>query len=185
MPETLTELAALDWLEEAAGLISPDESIVELGVYRGGSLARICDGAARGHGAKVYGVDSWGSRPGIYCGRPHMLERYVPDDMVAAREAAAGRAVLLHATTIEAAATFLGPPVGLLFIDAEHRRLPVLNDFHAWRTHLAPGAVVAFDDYEPGRVGRGVMAAVSDLVAAGDLTEPTVIGNRLAVTFLR
>lgn len=181
MVEILTQRAALVWLKQEAAHVPADQAIVELGVYRGGSLKALCDGAEEGNNAPVYGVDSWGSRPGIYRGRPHMLSRYVPTDMQAAAEYTGGRAQLIHATTVEAARDYDGPTVGLLYIDAEHTQPSVLADFHAWRPHLASSAVVAFDDHEPGKIGRGVMRAVSQLVTQAHLVAPVLVGDRLAV----
>jgi len=68
-----------------------------------------------------------------------------------------------------------GPRVGLLYIDALHTEEAVLCDYEAWAPHLAPGSIVAYDDYclrFP-----GVMAAVERL--HGNRFE--VVGSRLAV----
>lgn len=182
--ETLTEDAALPWLYHAATAVSADQAIVELGVYRGGSLVQLIDGAANGNGAPVYGVDAWGSVNGVYSDRPHMLDRYTNDDKREAERITDGRCTLVHDLTTSAARCYDGPPIGLLYIDAEHKLAAVLADFRAWQPHLAPSAVVAFDDYEPGRVGRGVMQAVQILLTEQALTWQHIVGMRLAVTTL-
>lgn len=180
--ETLTETAALDWLQDAASKVPADQAIVELGVYRGGSLKALCDGADSGNGAIVIGVDAWGSH-GAYPDRPHMLNRYTTADKTAAEQLVGDRAILIHALTTQAAATYDGPPIGLLYIDSEHKEHAVLADFHAWQPHLAPEAIIAFDDYEPGRIGAGVIAAVDQLFEDGKLALGFTVGNRLRVTY--
>ena len=58
------------------------------------------------------------------------------------------------------------PPVELLFIDSSHDCESVLAAFRAWRTALAPGAVVVFHDYDhPGY--PGVRDAVVELGLVG------------------
>lgn len=37
--------------------------------------------------------------------------------------------------------------VDLLFIDSSHTREATLQEWHAWRPRLAPGALVVFDDH--------------------------------------
>ena len=38
-------------------------------------------------------------------------------------------------------------PVDLLYIDSSHDRQPTIEEVHAWRPALAPGAAIVFDDY--------------------------------------
>jgi predicted O-methyltransferase YrrM len=69
--------------------------------------------------------------------------------------------------TGEAGATrWDGPPVDLLFIDSTHSREDTLAEFRAWRSHLAPDAVVVFHDYG-NPAFPGVAEAVRDLGLAG------------------
>jgi predicted O-methyltransferase YrrM len=58
------------------------------------------------------------------------------------------------------------PPVQLLFIDSSHDRDSVLAAFRAWRGALAPGAIVAFHDYDHPDY-PGVRQAVAELELAG------------------
>lgn len=176
--ESLTEKAGIEWLMKAASNVPCDKAIVELGVYRGGSLSKICDAAKTSY---IYGVDSWGTRPGIYKDRPHMLRAYTIQDKKLAKIAIRSRAKLIHATTVEAASKYDGPEVDLLYIDAEHRKEAVLNDFHAWLPYLSESAWVAFDDYEPSKIGIQVIEAVNELVDGRKLFGLNVIGKRLAV----
>ncbi len=57
-------------------------------------------------------------------------------------------------------------PPQLLFIDSEHEREPVLHAFAAWRSALAPGAIVVFHDYAHPRY-PGVREAVLELGLRG------------------
>src|SRR4051812_6069540 len=59
------------------------------------------------------------------------------------------------------------PPAELLFIDSSHEREPTLAEFAAWRDALAPGAVVAFHDYDEPAY-PGVTEAVHELGLKGD-----------------
>jgi len=55
----------------------------------------------------------------------------------------------------------------LLFLDGPHRRAELVRDFTAWRHRLAPGALVAFHDYDDPD-WPGVAEAVRDLALTGD-----------------
>lgn len=175
----LTEPEALAWLENAARKVPADQAIVELGVYQGGSLVHLARGSAAGNRAPVFGIDPWGLE-GAYPDRPQMARKYgVQNQRVtqrAVRAAGVGNLVTLRREFSWAAgARWTGPAVGLLYIDALHTEAAVLIDHAAWAGHLAPDAVVAYDDFCPRF--PGVMAAVRRL--HGDRI--TVVGSRLAV----
>jgi predicted O-methyltransferase YrrM len=61
-----------------------------------------------------------------------------------------------------------GESVELLFIDSEHYRESVLAAFNAWRDSLAPGAAVAFHDYDHPSY-PGVREAIDELGLEGQL----------------
>jgi hypothetical protein len=57
--------------------------------------------------------------------------------------------------------------VDLLFVDSSHERADTIREVEAWRPALAPGAIVAFDDYEhPGY--PGVREAIDELGLPGE-----------------
>lgn len=60
------------------------------------------------------------------------------------------------------------PPAELLFIDSSHDREPTLAEFAAWRSALAPGAIVAFHDYDEPAY-PGVTEAVRELALEGEV----------------
>ena len=188
MVESLMEPEGLARLAELAGAIPADQTIVEIGTHQAANLVNMARAAKQGGGAHVYGVDPYGAGD-IYRGRPHMLERYTPaDHQIAQDHIRANHVVrqttILVGTSVDVAGVYAGPQVGLLVIDGEHRYRSVLADFHAWWPHLAPNAVVAFDDYG-GSVGAEVVNAVDQLCAdlAIDWTEK--VGSRMAITRAR
>lgn len=181
--ESLTEPAAVVFLARHAAQVPAHQAIVELGVHQGGSLIPIAHAAAHGNRARVYGIDAWGLS-NAYDGRPHMRDRYPADNQQVTQfglDNAGVHAFLYRDLTVYAAETWDGPPVGLLFIDAEHTYDAVRADFHAWRPHLAAGALVAFDDYDASKAKfAGVIRAVDELVDEF-LHDFEVVGSRLAV----
>jgi predicted O-methyltransferase YrrM len=59
------------------------------------------------------------------------------------------------------------PRVDLLFVDSSHERAATIREYEAWRPALAPGAIVAFDDYGHPDY-PGVAQAIADLGLAGE-----------------
>lgn len=188
MVESLMEQSAMDYLAGLASHIPADHCIVEIGTYQAANLCSMAHGAKNGLGAICYGIDPYGTRGlDIYRGRPHMLKRYTSADHTLAKrnirtQQLTHHAKILVSTSVTTASSWTGPPIGLLVIDGEHREHAVLQDFHSWRPHLAPGAIIAFDDYEPSRVGAGVIKAVDQLVESSQLHNGRLIGTRLYVT---
>jgi predicted O-methyltransferase YrrM len=60
-----------------------------------------------------------------------------------------------------------GQRVDLLFIDSSHEREATIHELRAWRPALAPGAIVAFDDYDHPNY-PGVREAVAQLDLPGE-----------------
>jgi predicted O-methyltransferase YrrM len=58
-------------------------------------------------------------------------------------------------------------PVDLLYIDSAHDRESVIAEYRAWRPRLAPGAVVALDDYDHEDF-PGIREAVAELHLTGE-----------------
>jgi predicted O-methyltransferase YrrM len=58
-------------------------------------------------------------------------------------------------------------PVDLLYIDSSHDRESVIAEYRAWRAQLAPGAVVALDDYDHEDF-PGIREAVAELRLTGE-----------------
>jgi predicted O-methyltransferase YrrM len=175
-------------LASFAGDVQPEQEIVELGVFQGRTALIMAWGAARGRGAHVTGIDPWDLSGNVY--DPPFTDRE-------SREAAAEniarlgyrhRIRLIQGFSHDEAAVwpYAGEGdkrVGLLFVDGDHTRAGARRDIETWAPHLAPGAVIAIDDYgHPDWPGVG--QAVDELVAEGLLTAPMIHFERLAVTGL-
>lgn len=170
---------ALVALADAAAKVPRHQAIVEVGVYQGGSLRRIAK-ATRAH---VTGVDTWGLE-GAYASRSENPAKYGLDNQRRAEQHLADldNVTLIRGFSVDVAASWDGPKVGMLYIDAEHTRRAVLADFDAWAPHLIDGATVCFDDYTGKAAHRDLMAGIDELVASGQVAPLGVYGGRLAVT---
>jgi predicted O-methyltransferase YrrM len=167
-----------------AALVPADQAIVELGSYRGKSTCYLATGAALDNHAPVYAVDAWSEEVSAW--RYAVLSALpspVFEDFTAQLDKAGVRdgVQVIRSLTTLAAELYDGPPVGLLYIDGDHSRAAVLADFRAWRGHLAPDAVIIFDDFGVTK-NPGVSLAVGDLEASGELTDLDKLkSERLAI----
>lgn len=152
--EGLTDSKACETLFHLATMVPKDQAIVELGVYTGKSLCWLACGArSAGVEGGVWGIDLWELHPDRV---RHKKSTPAQDPIVrqtAKRQieemgfAVGGLVTLIRDFTTAYALRYLGPKVGLLYIDADHTRDAVLADFAAWRNHLAEDAVIVFDDF--------------------------------------
>lgn len=169
----LTSPQAGEVLRGLAEQVGDDQSIVEIGVFLGRSLAYLTEGA---QGSPVYGVDPR-DLP-----RPSKPKYSDPKTYAAAQRYLEGYPVtLIRGFSVETAKNW--PPdqrIGLLYIDADHRFMPVLQDFAAWAPHLDLGAWVCFDDCHPDF--PGVIEAVQKLHDMGRISTPVKYTDRLAVS---
>jgi cephalosporin hydroxylase len=177
--KTYSNQAALDMLTVLAAGRPIGQALVEIGVYRGGSLQTMAK-VARG---PVYGVDTWGLE-GAYQGGNESPDKYGIDNMAHAEKAVKGlRVKLIRAFSEDAGANYNGPPIGLLYIDGEHTQGAVIADMKAWTPHLADNAVICFDDYDEHH--PDVQQAVTALQRQEYIDAPSVHGERLAVCEFR
>src|SRR5690554_5257334 len=178
-------LATLYWL---ASNVPADEAIVEIGTYRGASACWLAAGARAGLGAHVWTIDPHdlpGQRTTTGRGRGGLDFTQTAIREHAQKQIRAcgldGHVTMIRGFSTEVAEEWDGPPVGLLFIDGDHREAPARRDFRAWQPHLAREAAIAWDDHADSH--PGVAAAVAGLVAKRVITPPDVRG-RLAITGL-
>jgi predicted O-methyltransferase YrrM len=81
----------------------------------------------------------------------------------------AGPAVRRRLTLIGAPGAEVPPgqlPVELLYIDSSHEREPTIAEVEAWRSALAPGALIVFDDFDHPEY-PGVGEAIAELGLEG------------------
>lgn len=190
---TFDELAELDGLisrdvgellHNFAALVRADQSIVELGSYRGKSTCYLATGAALENRPRVYAVDAWSIEVSAW--RNAVLSQLPSpeyNDFIAqlVKADVAELVTPVRSLTTLAAEFFDGEPVGLLYIDGDHHREAVLADFRAWRRHLAQDAVIIFDDYGVTK-NPGVADAVDELTVSGEIVDIDVLSSaRLAI----
>lgn len=182
-------------LADMAAQVPPDHAIVELGVYQGRTALFMAWGARQGQGAHVYAIDPWdlpGERGPYNQNRGGALGKHRkaftdPGTRNWARynvraNGYANQVSLIRDFSVKAAEKWSAGPVGLLFVDGDHRYDAVRADVRAWAAHLAPDAVIAFDDYAA--THPEVIRAVDDMVNEGVLEPVEVYHDRLAVTRL-
>jgi hypothetical protein len=163
--------------------VSPDQEIVELGVFQGRTALMLAWGARQGHGAHVTAIDAWDlpgndygppfTDPGSHAWAKHNVMALGYNDRIR----------LVRDFAVDAAAGWEGPPVGLLFVDDDHSYAGARNAIEGWAPHLAPGAVIAVDDYGH-EDWPGVKEAVDALVEEGFLAPVQIFHDALAVTRL-
>ena len=158
-----------------AAAVPRDRCIVELGSWFGRSAILLGGGARRGHGAPVYSVDLFRASG---CAKELLEDRVgaaAQDywDRFQQHMRGAGLAELVSAVrgdTAQTGSDWSGPPVGLVFIDADHTYDGVKRDWTHWLARLAPHAIVAFHDYK-NPAYEGVTRLVDELCAGGRLRQ--------------
>jgi predicted O-methyltransferase YrrM len=190
----LDDLEGYLWRREGARLARlasqvPDgECIVEIGSNRGKSACFLARGSKAGNRAKVHCVDLWtlggqGEYQHLGFDAAETLEtfrRQVADKQMKSM-------IVEHqGDSVELGQEWSGQPIGLLFVDGDHRYEAVKADVEAWSPHLAPGAVVAFHDYTETFGSEvthfeGVERYVPEFVASVRPAEVTRTGRLVAV----
>lgn len=180
-------------LAALAGLVSSEHAIVELGSYKGKSTCYLAQGARDGNGATVYAIDAWDS-PGNASGRHGYAEQSTKVAFAEQVESAGFRlgtdVVPIKGFSVDVAKIWrtshevAGPPVGMLYIDADHAYESVWGDFWSWWPHLTDDACVAFDDYRTPR-NPGVEQVVHRIERGGHFSSLDIMVERLAVAWIR
>lgn len=183
-------------LARLASLVPAGECIVEIGSFKGKSACYLARGSKRGAAVKVHCVDLWDLGGQVEyqlddLDRIDRSRRNVPrgsDDPdtygMFHRQIAQARVksmIVEHkAASLDAAAAWAGPPIGLLFIDGDHTYDGALADVTAWTPHLAPGAWVCWHDYRRPNRFPDVQRAVDAWLAETSTVEVTRTANLLA-----
>lgn len=176
-------------LADFASVVPADQEIVELGVFNGRTALIMAWGAKQGHGAHVTGIDPWDLEGNVYDPPFTDVESKNWAHYWVRTLGYSDRITLINAFSHQVSDDWTGGcgfthrPVGLLFVDGDHTREGARRDIEGWAPHLAPGAVIAVDDYgHPDWPGVG--EAVDELVSEGLLEPIEIYHDRLAVTRL-
>lgn len=184
----LTPIETCETLYRLAADVPADHAIVEIGTYRGMTACWLASGAQSGHGAHVWTVDphdlpgyrtTTGRKPGTLdftqtSIREHAIRQIASVGMT-------DHITMIRGFSVEVAETWDGPPIGLLFIDGDHRQHAARLDFRTWQPHLHRDALIVWDDYADSH--PGVEAAAQGMYERGAISEPDVHG-RIAITRL-
>jgi hypothetical protein len=165
-------------LAELAADVPADRAIVEIGSFQGQSTTALAFGAKAGGGAHVWAVDPW-DLPGTVYGK-HGYNRPIIRELFEEHLRSArvwSQVIPVRAFSNDAAADWVGPPIGLLFIDGDHTATGVRSDIAAWTQHLADDHVIALDDWGTKR-NPGVAEVAAELE---DRYSVTIEAERLAV----
>ena len=147
-------------------------AIVEIGSYRGKSTVTLALGSRDHHGVPVYAVDPHETFTGVmgFEFRPADRTAFL-QNIVRCEVSEIIRVVNLRSTV---AAAGWNQPVGLLWIDGDHRYASVKLDLECWERHLAPGARVALHDSTDPTLGP--QQAIREAIEAGRFEQLEVVG---------
>lgn len=168
-------------LADFASVVPADQAIVELGVHHGRTALQMAWGARQGNRAHIWAIDPWDTEGNVYTGELELgsarnWARYNVRSLGYSNDV-----TLIQGFGHDEAATWSGPAVGLLYVDGDHTAEGARRDIETWAPHLAPGAIIAVDDYLNENY-PGVAEAVDALVAEGVLDAVELFHDRLAVT---
>lgn len=153
--------------------------IVEIGCYRGRSTIALCLGASEAEpgGFLVYSIDPHRRATGVYGGK------FGPEDREAYYRNMLGSGLARQAALINLPSELVGPiwgsPVGLLFIDGDHRYEAVRRDVEVWRPHLLAEGVIVLDDASD--VKGGPFRVVRELLESGAFETVEIVGKMHAL----
>ena len=170
--EGATSAEELQHLYDSAQQVR-DGCIVEVGSSRGRSTAALALGSKAAHGVPVFAVDPHEPFVGIYGGKFGSEDRtHFFTNMLAIGATDVVR--LINLTSRAAAAGWI-LPVGLLWVDGDHRYRAVREDVLCWLPHLRPDATLVFADATDERTGP--LHVVEELVRGGRWKRGPEIGK--------
>jgi hypothetical protein len=151
-----------------AELVRGRRTVVELGVYEGGSAVVVCRALEREatlHLVDPFTEGGWALRAGLR-GVPYAAR------CVVARAARGGPAIRWHIEYSQALAERWSQPVDVVFVDGDHSEAGCRADWELWHPFVVPAGLVLFHDArrsQPGGSGLPGPTAVVDAVfrAAG------------------
>jgi len=158
--------------------------IVEIGSFRGKSAVALALGARR---------NPYRKKPRIYCIEPHREFRgyyggnFGPEDRGAFYRTMLEAKVFTEVALVNLESDLVGPawrePIGLLFIDGDHRYESVKRDFQCWEPHVVPGGIIAFHDSTDPRCGPS--RVIAEIVRTGRFQYVATVGRITVVRKIR
>jgi len=148
--------------------------LVEIGVWRGDTAARMIRAAAR-HRADIryWGFDLFEGMSDEILKREISLAPLSQEEVSARLAGLEAEIHLIAGNSAHTLAVTDLPPVEFAFVDGGHSYETVAADWRGLRPHLAPGALVVFDDYTNElpveREGFGVRRLVRELSSSHDV----------------
>jgi predicted O-methyltransferase YrrM len=152
--EALTLFNAARYLAQS----QPDPRLVEIGSWKGRSTVAISYALAASGGGVMTAIDPFADSD-LHSVRGEgdtyrdFLSNLQQRDLI-------GHVRPLRMMSYEARPQFADRTVDFLFIDGSHQFTAVLRDIEEWESTLAPGAVVAFNDYHWPDVARALRLRV-------------------------
>jgi len=151
--------------------------IVEVGSFRGRSTAALCAGVSVGKSGPVYAVDPHENFVGV------KGAKFGPGDRREFFRTMIETRMVKHVRLLNSTSRALSPgwtrPVGMLFLDGDHRYESTLADFEAWRPHLLNGAMVVFADAQD----DGPARVISEFSTRQMLTKIDSVGKLTSFRF--
>lgn len=161
-------------LFELASAVRPGRDIVEVGSYLGRSTAFLA--LAAGSDRTVHAVDPF-DNGSIQLVRGDRFDTSKQFQRNMEEIGVADRVQMHKAISADAAESYSGRPIDLLFVDGDHSEKAVYQDGSLWAPHLAPDCLVAFDDI----TWEGVTKGLQRLVADGFIHEPVGTVDKIAI----
>lgn len=149
--------------------LKPRSTMAEIGVWRGYFGSQILNETQV---LKLYEIDPWSGQTGVYddTGKPKTQEEHDADyrqTLHHLRGHIPGKRVeIIRGRSIDVAASWKGPMLDAVYIDAGHTYEDVFSDLTAWAPRVKSTGVLMGHDYTDNdtskRFGWGVKKAVAD-----------------------
>lgn len=150
-----------------------DGCIVEVGSYRGRSTVALGRGSLDGNRVPVYAIEPHEGFTGVLGGK------FGPADRGSFYQAMLDTSCYHVVRLVNVGSTIVAPnwdkEISLLWIDGDHTYEGVKTDFECWLPHLAPGALIVFDDAKNHSLGPSQL--IEELIARGGFEEKQRVGK--------